>query len=71
MNNLPQTESRLKIPFTLQPLIDATRRPLPTLLDQLKVGQVLQGKVLEQPQIGLLRLQIATTELLARSRVQI
>ena len=61
----------MKIPLTLQPLIDATRRPLPSLLDQLKVGQVLQAKVLEQPQIGLLRLQIATTELLARSRVQI
>lgn len=61
----------MKIPLTLQPLIDATRRPLPTLLSQLKIGQVLQAKVLEQPQIGLLRLRIATTELLARSRVQI
>ena len=71
MNDLPWTESGLKIPVTLQPLIDATRRPLPTLLDKLKVGQIVQAKVLAQPQIGLLRLQIAATELLARSQVQI
>ncbi len=61
----------VKIPVTLQPLIDATRQPRPTLLDQLKVGQVFQARVLDQPQTGLLRLQIATTQLLARSRAAI
>ena len=61
----------MKISTTLQPLIDATRREVPALLKQLQVGQVLQAKVLSEPQTGLLRLQIATTELLARSAVRI
>jgi hypothetical protein len=61
----------VKISTTLQPLIDATRREVPALLKQLRVGQILQARVLGEPQAGLLRLQIATTELLARSRVSI
>ena len=61
----------MKISTTLQPLIDATRREVPALLKQLRVGQILQARVLGEPQAGLLRLQIATTELLARSRVSI
>jgi hypothetical protein len=59
----------LKIPATLQPLIDATQRAPSTLLQQLKVGQTLSAKVLDQMQPGLVRLQLASTILLARSRV--
>jgi hypothetical protein len=61
----------VKIPATLQPLIDTSRNPLPSLLKQLQVGQTLEAKVLQQIQPGLLRLQIATTELLARSQVML
>ena len=61
----------LKIPSTLQPLIDATRRDAPSLLKQLQVGQLLQARVLDQIQPGLLRLQIASAEVLARSQVAI
>ncbi|MCP5429509.1 MAG: hypothetical protein H6962_04555 [Chromatiaceae bacterium] len=58
-------------PSTLQPLIDATRRDAPSLLKQLQVGQLLQARVLDQIQPGLLRLQIASAEVLARSQVAI
>jgi hypothetical protein len=61
----------VKIPATLQPLIDTSRNPIPSLLKQLQVGQTLEARVLQQVQPGLLRLQIATTELLARSRVML
>jgi hypothetical protein len=61
----------LKIPASLQPLLPARSTDVPSLLKQLQVGQVLQGKVVAQVQPGLLRLQIAATELLARSQVQI
>lgn len=59
----------MKIPLTLQPLLDAVGRPSPTLVEQLRVGQTLPARVLEQLQPGLLRLQLASTVLLARSRV--
>ena len=59
----------MKIPATLQPLVDTSRNPIPSLLKQLQVGQTLEARVLQQVQPGLLRLQIATTELLARSQV--
>jgi hypothetical protein len=59
----------VKIPATLQPLIDTSRNPVPSLLKQLQVGQTLEARVLQQVKPGLLRLQIATTELLARSQV--
>ncbi len=61
----------MKIPAALQPLIDAARREPPSLLQQLKVGQTLPAKVLEQLQPGLLRLQLASTILLARSQVSL
>lgn len=57
----------MKIPLTLQPLPDTGPRGLPTLLQHLRVGQVFPARVLEQLQPGLLRMQIATTTLLARS----
>lgn len=59
----------MKISATLQPLIDATRREVPSLLQQLRVGQLLQAKVLQQVQPGLLRMQIANLEVLARSQL--
>jgi hypothetical protein len=59
----------VKISTTLQPLIDTSRRSIPSLLQQLKVGQQLPAKVLEQVQPGLLRLQLASSILLARSQV--
>jgi hypothetical protein len=59
----------MKIPVTLQPLLDPGRRELPSLLQQLRIGQTLPAKVLEQVQPGLIRLQIATTALLARSQL--
>jgi len=59
----------LKISATLQPLLDTPRQQLPSLLKQLQVGQLLQAKVLTELQPGLVRLQIATTELLARTQV--
>lgn len=61
----------MKISTTLQPLIDTSRNALPSLLKQLQVGQTLQAKVLQQIQPGLLRLQIASTELLARSQISL
>lgn len=59
----------LKIAATLQPLLDSARLESPSPLRQLQVGQLLQAKVLAQLQPGLIRLQIATTELLARTQV--
>lgn len=61
----------MKIPSILQPLIDPARQPVPTLLSQLKIGQVLHGKVTAQLQPGLMRLQIGNTALLARSEVRV
>ena len=61
----------MKIPASLQPLLPARTTDVPSLLKQLQVGQVLQGKVVAQVQPGLLRLQLAATQLLARSQVQI
>jgi hypothetical protein len=62
----------VKIPATLLPLVvDVGRRETPSLLKQLQVGQTLQAQVLSQLQPGLLRLQIATTELLARSQLML
>ncbi|MGB5253287.1 MAG: hypothetical protein WBN68_11235, partial [Sedimenticolaceae bacterium] len=62
----------MKIPATLLPLVvDVGRREIPSLLKQLQVGQTLQAQVLSQVQPGLLRLQIATTELLARSQLML
>lgn len=59
----------MKISATLQPLLDATRLEIPSLLKQLQVGQIIQAKVLAQLQPGMVRLQIASSELLARSPV--
>jgi hypothetical protein len=61
----------VRIPTTLQPLLDVVGRELPALLKQLSVGQVLQARVVAQPQPGVLRLQIASTEVLARSQVKL
>ena len=62
----------VKIPATLLPLVvDVGRREIPSLLKQLQVGQTLQAQVLSQVQPGLLRLQIAATELLARSQLML
>lgn len=61
----------MKIPATLQPLIEATRRDMPTLLKQLQVGRTVQATVLAELKPGLLRLQIATTELLARTQLML
>jgi hypothetical protein len=59
----------VKIPPTLQPLIDATQRQPPSLLQQLKIGQTLSAKVLDQLQPGLVRLQLASSVLLAKTGV--
>jgi hypothetical protein len=59
----------VKIPQTLQPLIDATQRQPPSLLQQLKIGQTLSAKVLDQLQPGLVRLQLASSVLLAKTGV--
>ena len=59
----------MKISNILQPLIDPGRNPISTLLKALQVGQILEARVLQQVQPRLLRLQIGTTELLARSQV--
>ncbi len=67
MNGNPHIAINVKISKTLQPLIDATRGNIPSLLKQLQVGQTVQAKVLAQLQPNLVRLQIATTELLART----
>ncbi len=61
----------VKIPATLQPLLDTGHRELPSLLKQLQVGQILPAKVLAELKPGLLRLQLAATELLARSEVRL
>lgn len=61
----------VRIPTTLQPLLDVVGRELPALLKQLTVGQVLQARVVAQPQPGVLRLQIASTEVVARSQVKL
>jgi len=59
----------VKIPLTLQPLIDATQRQPSALLQQLKIGQTLSAKVLDQLQPGLVRLQLASSVLLAKTGV--
>ena len=59
----------MKISNILQPLIDPGRNPVSTLLKTLQVGQILEAKVLQQVQPRLLRLQVGTAELLARSKV--
>ena len=59
----------MKISNILQPLLDPGRNPISTLLKTLQVGQILEARVLQQVQPRLLRLQIGTTELLARSQV--
>jgi hypothetical protein len=64
-------EEPVKIAATLQPLLDASRREVPSLLKQLQVGQILPARVLAEVQPGLLRLQIAATALLARSQVSL
>lgn len=61
----------MKIPATLQPLLTATKDTIPSLIKQLQVGQVLPAKVLAQIQPNLVRLQLATTELLARTPVKL
>jgi hypothetical protein len=61
----------VKIPAALQPLLTAPQREIPSLLKQLQVGQVLPAKVLAQLQPNLVRLQVATTELLARTPLQL
>lgn len=65
------SDPHVKIPATLQPLIDATRRVPPALLQRLQVGQVLEARVLAQVHTHHLRLQIGRTELVARSQVGI
>lgn len=59
----------MKIPLTLQPPSLAAQPQVQSLLQQLRVGQVLQAKVLAQVQPAVIKLQIATTELLARTPV--
>ena len=59
----------MKIPVNLQQLLPLATAKTTPLLQQLKVGQVLQARVLGQVQPSLVRLQIATTELLARTPV--
>jgi hypothetical protein len=60
----------VKIPATLQPLLPPGKAEIPSLIKQLQVGQILLARVTGAPQPGLLKLQIANTELLARSQVQ-
>lgn len=57
----------MKIPVTLQPLLTPLQREIPSLLKQLQVGQVLPARVLAQLQPDLAKLQLASTELLART----
>jgi len=71
LGNHPQQDRPVKISATLQPLLDATRRDVSSLLKQLQVGQTLPAKVLAELQPGLVRLQLATIELLARSQVRL
>lgn len=57
----------MKIPVPLQPLLTAPQREITSLLKQLQVGQVLPARVLAELKPDLVRLRIATTELLART----
>lgn len=59
--------SRVKIPVPLQPLSTTPQREISPLLKQLQVGQVLPARVLAELKPDLVRLRIATTELLART----
>lgn len=61
--------SAVKVPISLQPLLNATQREIPSLLKQLQVGQILPAKVLAQVSPRVVRMQIATTELLARTPI--
>jgi len=67
----PQQDRPVKISATLQPLLDTARRDASSLLKQLQVGQTLPARVLAELQPGLVRLQLATIELLARSQVRL
>ncbi len=60
----------MKISPILQPLLDPAR-PVAILLKQLQVGRILEARVTQQIQPGLLRLQMAGTEVLARSEVSL
>lgn len=57
----------VKIPLPLQPLPTPPQREIPTLIKQLQLGQRVQARVLAQLQPSLVRLQLAATELLART----
>lgn len=59
----------MKIPETLQPLLAQAQRDIPSLLKQLQVGQVLPATVLAQLKPNIVRLQLATTALLARTPI--
>jgi hypothetical protein len=61
----------VKIPLTLKPLLPAGTTQVGTLLQQLQPGQLLQAKVLGQVRPSVLKLQIATLEILARSPVSL
>ena len=71
MGNRHQQDRPVKISATLQPLLDAARHDTSSLLKQLQVGQTLPARVLAELQPGLVRLQLATIELLARSQVRL
>lgn len=72
-DNLRHTDrnrrATLKIPVILQPLLDAPGRDTATLLKQLQVGQVLPARVIAQVHQRLVRLQIASSEVVARTPV--
>jgi hypothetical protein len=57
----------VKIPVPLQPLLTTPQREISSLLKQLKIGQVLPARVLAELAPDLVRLRIATSELLART----
>ena len=57
----------MKIPVPLQPLLNPPQREVTSLLKQLQVGQILPARVLAELKPDLVRLRIATTELLART----
>ncbi|MDJ0738866.1 MAG: flagellar hook-length control protein FliK [Gammaproteobacteria bacterium] len=59
----------MKIPETLQPLLASAQRDIPSLLKQLQVGQVLPATVLAQLKPNVVRLQLATIALLARTPI--
>jgi len=71
LGNRHQQDRPVKISATLQPLLDAARHDTSSLLKQLQVGQTLPARVLAELQPGLVRLQLATVELLARSQVRL